>query len=108
MSIPVRIDIEAGPGSLHREAAACDSGTGCITCGDVAVELVVVHVFAGPEGTDGGPADAICRDGLDRTEIVATELVGPVEIGDRLLVHAGVALERLTGPTAREPSGGAP
>jgi hydrogenase expression/formation protein HypC len=60
---------------------------GCITCGDVAVPLVVVSV-------DG--ADALCRDDAGRFETVATELVDTVAVGDRLLVHAGVALEQLT------------
>ena len=71
---------------LERPTAACEVREGCITCGDVAVELVVVHI-------DG--VDAHCRDDEGRAEIVATELVGQVGIGDHLLVHAGVALERL-------------
>jgi hydrogenase maturation factor len=62
---------------------------GCITCGDIAVALTVVS-------SDG--ADARCQDEQGRMETVAVELVGPVEPGDRLLVHAGVAIERLTGP----------
>ncbi len=40
-------------------------------------------------------ADARCRDEQGREETVALELVGAVAPGDRLLVHAGVALERL-------------
>ena len=32
-------------------------------------------------------------------EVVAIELVGPVAVGDRLLVHAGGALERLSDQT---------
>jgi hydrogenase maturation factor len=43
-------------------------------------------------------ADACCQDEEGRVETVAVELVGLVVPGDRLLVHAGVALERLTGP----------
>ena len=39
--------------------------------------------------------DAECHDDQNRTELVATELVGPVRPGDRLLVHAGVAIERV-------------
>jgi hydrogenase expression/formation protein HypC len=66
---------------------ACSAEEGCITCGDVAVPLTVVAV-AGP--------DARCRDAAGREESVATELVGPVGVGDRLLVHAGVAIELLS------------
>jgi hydrogenase expression/formation protein HypC len=60
----------------------------CITCGDVAVALAVVTV-------DGDTAR--CRDDEGRYETVAIELVGPVGPGDRVLVHAGVALVNLTG-----------
>lgn len=68
-------------------ASGATGATGdCITCGDVAVPLTVVAVA----GTD-----ARCRDEAGRTETVATELVGPVGVGDRLLVHAGVAIETL-------------
>lgn len=65
----------------------CAAEPGCITCGDVAVALTVVS-------SQG--ADAQCRDDRGRYEQVATELVGQVSSGDRLLVHAGVAIERLT------------
>ncbi|MGF7238189.1 MAG: HypC/HybG/HupF family hydrogenase formation chaperone [Frankia sp.] len=66
---------------------ACDGGPGCITCGDVAVPLTVATV----EGSD-----ARCRDADGREELVAIDLVGEVRPGDRVLVHAGVALERLS------------
>ena len=56
----------------------------CITCGDVAVEAEVVAVR--------GSTALIERDGV--REEVAVELVD-VEVGDRVLCHAGVALERL-------------
>lgn len=63
-----------------------DHGDACITCGDVAVPLTVVAV-------DG--ADATCRADDGGQEVVATDLVGDVAPGDRLLVHARVAIERL-------------
>ncbi|HEX4430417.1 MAG TPA: HypC/HybG/HupF family hydrogenase formation chaperone [Frankiaceae bacterium] len=66
----------------------CSAEPGCITCGDVAVALTVLTV-------DG--ADAQCRDEHGREETVAIELVSPVTPGERLLVHAGVAIERLGG-----------
>jgi hypothetical protein len=67
-------------------ADACRVDDGCITCGDVAVVLTVV---------EAGPGDARCRDDEGAEELVATELVGEVRPGDRVLVHAKVALERL-------------
>lgn len=77
----------AGPG-FEPGFGACsgDADGGCLTCGDVAVTLTVAAVAG---------ADARCRDEAGRTETVAVELVGPVRVGDRLLVHAGVALELL-------------
>ena len=57
----------------------------CITCGDVAVEARVVAVDA--------HTATIERDGA--REQIAVDLVEPVVVGDVLLCHAGVALERL-------------
>ncbi len=68
-------------------AEGCSLEPGCITCGDVAVVLTVASVT----GTD-----ARCRDEQGRSELVATELVGDVAPGDRVLVHAGVAIERVS------------
>lgn len=69
--------------------------SGCITCGDVAVPLTVVSL-----ATAG---DARCRDDHGRTEQVATDLVGPLAIGDRVLVHAGVAIGRLEPEHSADP-----
>ncbi len=80
----VRIDLT---GVTDATGAVCSAEPGCITCGDVAVALTVASV-------DG--SDARCRDDSGREEVVATELVGEVAPGDRVLVHAGVAIERLT------------
>ncbi len=63
----------------------CSAEPGCITCGDVAVVLTVVS---------SSGADARCHDERGHEELVATELVGDVQPGDRVLVHAGVAIER--------------
>jgi D-sedoheptulose 7-phosphate isomerase len=57
----------------------------CITCGDVAVQARVVAVSNGTA--------VIEKDGL--REEVAVELVAPVDVGDVLLCHAGVALEKV-------------
>jgi hydrogenase maturation factor len=73
------------PGSYD---AACAVVDGCLTCGDVAVEVQVVEV-------DG--ADAVCRDPHGQEGRVGIDLVMPVESGERLLVHAGVAIAHLGG-----------
>ncbi|HXH87922.1 MAG TPA: HypC/HybG/HupF family hydrogenase formation chaperone [Gaiellaceae bacterium] len=57
----------------------------CITCGDVAVEARVVEV--------AGATAVIERDGA--REEIAVDLVADVAVGDTLLCHAGVALERI-------------
>ena len=58
----------------------CDDGH-CVTCSDEAVPLTVHAVQA--DGT------ALCDDGSE----VMTELVGAVEPGQVVLVHAGVAIQ---------------
>jgi len=68
------------------DSLSCSAEPGCITCGDVAVVLTVASASG---------ADARCHNEQGREELVATELVGDVRPGDRLLVHAGVAIERL-------------
>jgi D-sedoheptulose 7-phosphate isomerase len=64
----------------------------CVTCGDVAVEARVVAVSNGSATVE--------RDGA--RENVAVELVEDVAVGDVLLCHAGVALERVGRAPARE------
>jgi hydrogenase maturation factor len=66
---------------------SCDSGH-CITCADDGVPMRVLKL-------DRVRGLALCVDeGGDRST-VETALVAPVEPGDSLLVHAGVALIRL-------------
>ena len=60
---------------------------GCITCGDVAVELKVVSV-------DDATGLAVCADERGASIEVDVLLVAPVEAGDLLLVHAGAAIGR--------------
>ena len=68
-------------------AGSCDHEAGCITCGDVAVELRVLRV-------DEGRGLALCGDGGSGRETVEIALVAPVVPGDELLVHAGTAIGR--------------
>ena len=41
---------------------------------------------------------AVCADDQDATQDVAVDLVSPVALGDRVLVHAGVAIGLVGGP----------
>jgi hydrogenase maturation factor len=61
----------------------------CITCGDHAVALRVVRV-------DELRTLALCEDEDGERSSVEIGLVDPVHVGDRLLVHAGTALQVLT------------
>jgi hydrogenase expression/formation protein HypC len=70
-------------------APTCDYTTGCITCGDVAVPLTVLRL-------DEERGLALCSDDDGKSETVEIDLVAPVAPGDRLLVHAGTAIARLT------------
>lgn len=67
----------------------CNHTVGCITCGDEAVTMRVRRVDALREL-------ALC-EGEGRLATVDTMLVGAVQPGESLLVHAGVALLRLEG-----------
>jgi len=56
----------------------------CLTCGDVAVVATVVEVQ--------GDTAVVEVDGS--REEVGVELVAPVEPGERLVCHAGIAIAR--------------
>ena len=60
----------------------------CITCGDDGVPMRVLRL-------DTGRGLALCADDAGAHHTVETALVEPVEPGDALLVHAGVALVAL-------------
>lgn len=85
------VDLPMGATRAQSLARVCEVNDGCITCGDVAVILTVLSTTLSTTSQD-----ALCRDDEGRTENVAVELVQAVVPGDRLLVHAGVALERVT------------
>jgi hypothetical protein len=69
------------------EACAIDPATGhCATCADEGVEGRVVALLAG----------ALAEVEMQgRVREVAVDLLGEVSVGDRVLVHAGVAIARL-------------
>jgi hydrogenase assembly chaperone HypC/HupF len=72
-------------------APTCDLSpeSGCITCGDVAVPLTVVRL-------DVERGLALCADDEGKSETVEIDLVAPVAPGDRILVHAGTAIAKLS------------
>jgi hydrogenase maturation factor len=75
--------------TLSDPAAACSPGTPCITCSDQGIVMRVMSPSA-----DGL---AVCAGEDERAEEVEVSLLDAVLPGDLLLVHAGVALARLSG-----------
>lgn len=59
---------------------------GCIVCSDAGIPVRVLTL----EGND-----AVCEDAAGDQALIAIELVAPVNAGDVLLVHGGVAIGRL-------------
>jgi hydrogenase maturation factor len=73
--------------TLESAAEQCHAVDGhCITCSD---EGIVMRVMS----ADG--SEATCLDDAGEAHRVATDLVGSVDAGDELLVHAGVAIRHL-------------
>jgi hydrogenase maturation factor len=64
--------------------SSCGPHDVCITCGDIAEEMRVLEIDARREL-------ALCASG-DQHTTVEIGLVAPLEPGDTVLVHAGVAL----------------
>jgi hydrogenase expression/formation protein HypC len=68
-------------------SAACEADH-CITCADEGVPMTVVRI-------DSDTALAECTDEAGETSEVETALVAALTHGDRVLVHAGVAIAML-------------
>jgi hydrogenase maturation factor len=65
----------------------CDASLGhCITCADEGVAMDVVVTGSRTQ----------CRDENGALHEVDLELVAPIQNGDRIIVHAGVAIGRLS------------
>ena len=64
-------------------APPCEPGDRCVTCSDEGVPMRVVEL------RDDA---AVCLDERGERHEVAVDLIGPVHPGDRVLVHAGVAI----------------
>jgi hydrogenase maturation factor len=62
---------------------SCEDPNHCVTCSDEGVPMRIQALR--------GDGTALCDGGTE----VMVELVAPVEPGDEVLVHAGVALARL-------------
>ena len=74
----------------ERDLMLSDSCTldhdGCVTCSDAGIPVRVISV----EGDD-----ALCEDAAGNRAQIAMELVAPVQVGEVLLTHGGVAIGRV-------------
>ena len=95
MSVP-NMNPSLAPDILFRETACTLQHDGCVVCADAGIPVRVV-------GIDGD--DALCEDMAGNKASIAVELVAPVEVGDVLLTHGGVAIARADVMPA-EPHGG--
>ncbi len=59
---------------------------GCVTCSDAGIPVRVVSVVGD---------DALCEDAAENRAWIAVELVAPVQAGEVLLTHGGVAIGRV-------------
>ena len=59
---------------------------GCVVCSDAGIPVRVVSI----EGDD-----ALCEDAAGNRTGIAVELVAPVQIGEILLTHGGVAIGKI-------------
>ena len=74
--------------------AACTlDHDGCVVCSDAGIPVQVVSM----EGDD-----ALCEDRAGNRAQIAVELVTPVQVGEVLLTHGGVAIGKVgpEGPTS--------
>jgi len=75
-----------------REEAAMMAGNctldhdGCVTCSDAGIPVRVISLAG---------HDALCEDAAGNRAGIAVELVEPVEAGEVLLTHGGVAIGKV-------------
>jgi hydrogenase maturation factor len=77
--------------TLNNELALLGNCTlhddGCITCSDAGIPVQVISIHGD---------DALCEDAAGNRTDIAVELVAPVQPGEVLLTHGGVAIGRVT------------
>ncbi len=59
---------------------------GCVTCSDAGIPVRVISLQG---------HDALCEDAAGNRAEIAVELVEPVEAGEVLLTHGGVAIGKV-------------
>jgi hydrogenase maturation factor len=70
---------------------------GCIICSDAGIPVRVVSL---------GGDDALCEDSAGNRTEIAVELVSPVQPGEVLLTHGGVAIGKIGDSDLEQTAGG--
>ena len=83
-SLPNRMNV--GEKDLMLSGSCTLDHDGCITCSDAGIPLRIISV----QGDD-----ALCEDAAGNRTQIAVELVAPVQGGEVLLTHGGVAIGRV-------------
>jgi len=65
---------------------------GCVVCSDAGIPVRIISI----EGDD-----ALCEDAAGNRTEIAVELVAPVESGEVLLTHGGVAIGKVAPESLR-------
>jgi len=78
-------DALSGSGAQWLGGACTLDHDGCLVCSDAGIPVRVIAL----EGDD-----ALCEDSAGNRARIAVELVIPVQVGDVLLTHGGVAIGR--------------
>ena len=73
-------------GDLLSPATCTLDHDGCVVCSDAGIPVRVVFI----QGDD-----ALCEDAAGNQARIAVELVSPVQVGEVLLTHGGVAIGRV-------------
>jgi len=63
---------------------------GCVACSDAGIPVRVISLAG---------HDALCEDATGNRAEIAVELVEPVELGEVLLTHGGVAIGKVKADT---------
>lgn len=71
-------------------SGACTLHDGCITCSDAGIPVRVISTDAN---------DALCEDAAGTRATIAVDLVTPVQLGEILLTHGGVAIGKVAAET---------
>jgi hypothetical protein len=84
---PARMPTQETRSEISGDGSCTLDHNGCVVCSDAGIPVRVVSI-------DGD--DALCEDSAGTRASIAVEFVSPVQVGEVLLTHGGVAIGRVT------------